>query len=639
MRARALLGAVVVSLLAASTATAAPAPIEPVEVQRAEDVYSPRVGLAADGSGEIVFGEMLGASKLGALARGSDGTYGPLQELTRTHSAEAPPSILFEAGGQAFAAWGIASTGATAEWARRGAGGLFGAVGSAAGCGRFLAYDAAPDGTIALACSATQGTAPNDDVVRFGEFGPSAESVGAGSTLSGAGVDDNFIQPQLAVGADGTLAVGWYQRDETSGIDKVQVRVRPAGAASFEPIKTLVEASGADGDFLDDIEVLPDGTVLALVSREPGLELYSRPPGTGSAWSPPQALLADEAFGELTADAAGRVTIAVAHGAGGMLDPRTIAVATRPPGGAFGPFTPIASGDVAVRALEAAPNGTTLLAWGDYAGTTTALRAVLAAPGAGFGPPLTITAEAAQFDLALEPAGNVLAAWGQEAGPDDSRLMVGGIDSGAPPSFASVEVPARALAGAPARLSASARDWSGLREIRWTLPGGEVLRGATVTHAFPAPGTATVVVTAVDRAGNEASASRQVRVVAEATASPAVSPSPLDRRKPRLSLKTRGKLKLAAFLRGVRARLAVGEPSRVEAELLAHARSAHVSAAKQNLVLASRQLKRVAGKRVIRLRPQRRLLGRAHRFRVVLRVTATDAAGNERVVRRSIRVG
>jgi hypothetical protein len=38
------------------------------------------------------------------------------------------------------------------------------------------------------------------------------------------------------------------------------------------------------------------------------------------------------------------------------------------------------------------------------------------------------------------------------------------------------------------------------------------------------------------------------------------------------------------------------------------------------------------------LKPSRRLLGTTRRFSVRLRVTATDAAGNRRVVQRTIRV-
>jgi PKD domain-containing protein len=631
---------VFVSLLMVSTAAAAPAPIEPVQLQRGEAVYSPVVGVAPDGSGEIAFGERLSPStpdRHAAVARGADGSYGPLQQLTRTHNSESPPILLFGEGDSLFAAWGIATTGAHAEWARRSPSGLFGATEELGTCGRFLSYAALPNGSIAVACSAESGTAPNDDVVFFGELAPGAEFFTANIGLSGSGIDDNFIQPQTAVGADGTLVVGWSQKDATSSQDKVQIRVRPAGSASFEPIKTLVEATAPDEDELDDVAVLPDGTVLALVAREPGLELYTRPPGVASVWSGPQPLFSDYAGGTISVNpTTGGATMVVTHGPPLLGEPLQIAVASRPPGGEFGPFTTIASGHVFARGLETAPDGTTFLTWGDYSGPSNSVLGSFAPPGGGFGPPVTIASDVNSFATALDPAGNVLAAWTERVGPNDERLLAGGIDSGAPPSFGSVDVPATVLAGAPATLSASATDWSGLREVRWELPGGTVLNGATVSHDFATPGTATVKVTAVDRAGNATTASREIRVV-DATA----QGKPQDRTKPKLTLKKlRKKLKLKDFLRGVSTQLVVNEPSRVEVELLANARSAHVSSAsKSNLILASMQLKNVSGKRIVRLRPNRRLLGGAKHFRVTLRVSAVDAAGNETVAQRPIRVG
>ena len=300
-------------------------------------------------------------------------------------------------------------------------------------------------------------------------------------------------------------------------------------------------------------------------------------------------------------------------------------------------MTPIASGDVFPRTLETGPEGTTFLAWGDYGGSSTTLRGALAPPGGLFGAPITIATDVGSFATALAPGGNVLAAWGREVAAQDQRLMVGGIDSGASPSFGVVDVPATALVGSQVTLSASAADWSGLREIRWTLSDGAVLTGGTVRHAFAAAGTTSVQITAVDRAGNQASVSREIRVVGESP-SLAAAPLRLDRTKPKLRLRAPSKMKLRTFLRGVRVRMHLDEPSRVAVQLLARARSAHISA-KQNLILVSRQLESASGERVIRLRPNRHLLGGARRFRVAVRVTAIDAAGNQSVRQHSIRVG
>ena len=94
----------------------------------------------------------------------------------------------------------------------------------------------------------------------------------------------------------------------------------------------------------------------------------------------------------------------------------------------------------------------------------------------------------------------------------------------------------------------------------------------------------------------------------------------------------------AALLRG-RLRFGVepSEAAAVEAELLATARGARL-AQSFNLVLARRSLPLGSGRRTVILRPAWRLVGRARRFRVRVRLTVTDASGNRRLVTRTIRV-
>jgi hypothetical protein len=114
------------------------------------------------------------------------------------------------------------------------------------------------------------------------------------------------------------------------------------------------------------------------------------------------------------------------------------------------------------------------------------------------------------------------------------------------------------------------------------------------------------------------------------------------------------KLRLRRFLRGFAVRVTPSEAAALEIELRARTRRAQVSRALSsglahrslpvqaaqtfNLILARRALPLAAGARRVRLRPARRLVGRPRRFRAELVVTATDAAGNRRVVRRQIAV-
>jgi uncharacterized protein DUF4394 len=98
------------------------------------------------------------------------------------------------------------------------------------------------------------------------------------------------------------------------------------------------------------------------------------------------------------------------------------------------------------------------------------------------------------------------------------------------------------------------------------------------------------------------------------------------------------RLSLKRFLaRGVLARIAPSEPARLEVALLGRARAVRIARV-GDVVLAERNLGVSAAARRVRLKPSRRLVARAKRFTVRLRVIATDAAGNRRTVVKTIRV-
>ena len=130
---------------------------------------------------------------------------------------------------------------------------------------------------------------------------------------------------------------------------------------------------------------------------------------------------------------------------------------------------------------------------------------------------------------------------------------------------------------------------------------------------------------------------------APAPAAPAPTPSPLgtprDTTAPTLTVAgvprrlTKGTLRR----RGVTISIAVSEPASLEVRLLGRPRSATLSAVR-DLVLGETRVTRGAGTHRVRVRAVAALLGRGSRFKVRLVVVATDAAGNPRSVRRTIRV-
>jgi hypothetical protein len=105
-----------------------------------------------------------------------------------------------------------------------------------------------------------------------------------------------------------------------------------------------------------------------------------------------------------------------------------------------------------------------------------------------------------------------------------------------------------------------------------------------------------------------------------------------------VTVATRRTIRLRALLRrGLLVRLTPDEPASFRVTLRGSVRRVRI--ARNELTLRSRSLPAAAGERRLRLRPPRRLLrDTPRRFRLQLVVQATDAAGNSRTLRRTIRV-
>jgi hypothetical protein len=98
-------------------------------------------------------------------------------------------------------------------------------------------------------------------------------------------------------------------------------------------------------------------------------------------------------------------------------------------------------------------------------------------------------------------------------------------------------------------------------------------------------------------------------------------------------------MKLKRFRRGVRPTATPDEPAAITVELLTTARSAGARKAPRfNLTLDRRSFALSPDARRTRLKPPRRLLGKARRLTARVRVTAIDAAGNTAIVNRNIGV-
>jgi hypothetical protein len=97
------------------------------------------------------------------------------------------------------------------------------------------------------------------------------------------------------------------------------------------------------------------------------------------------------------------------------------------------------------------------------------------------------------------------------------------------------------------------------------------------------------------------------------------------------------KMSFAAFLKGVAAKVTPSEPASLTGQLLGVATKK--KPASFSRVLATKSLPLGSGQRTLKLKPKRKRVGRPSKaFKVRLRVTATDAAGNTGTATRTIKV-
>jgi Domain of unknown function (DUF4394)/Calx-beta domain len=115
-------------------------------------------------------------------------------------------------------------------------------------------------------------------------------------------------------------------------------------------------------------------------------------------------------------------------------------------------------------------------------------------------------------------------------------------------------------------------------------------------------------------------------------------PGPPDTTRPTLAVASPLSMRLAAFLKGVKVKATPGEPAALKFELVAKRRGTRPAVTK-NVVLASTALPIAAGARTATLKPSGRLVGKPRKaFTARLRVTATDAVGNRKVVTKTLTV-
>ena len=606
-------------------AGAAPGPVAPIELDRGTAVTHPRAWAAPNGD-QIVSYKLnragAPAPSTGLRLRQSGGEFGSFDEIGLEGNAE-EMRIAFAPDGSAYALFGVATTGASALGAERRAGtDRFGAARSIPGCGRFTSIAYSPLGALGIACSTPGSGVPPDQFGYGRRDGIGHPGIGSYPMPK---VYDPFIQPKIAFGPDGTMAVAATYEQAT---------VSPPPPGTTRGLRVIVRSPDdltgansvtdsvplADDLALVGLEVLPNGTVAALIQGYSAGASAARlrlldPPWTASSSTD----LDWDLTGGMGSDRAGNLHILVAAD-GGLSPPTDVSMLVKPPGDPIGAPVPVGLGpEERLRGLVVAPDGVEHVISSTGSPGRFAVRS-RPAGAATFGGPVELAGEANEMSTAMTPEGDLLAAWSQEESPGEQRIMVGGLDGGEPPEITSFEVPRRALVGLPVELRATARDSMGVGSYSWDLGDGNTAAGPSPRHAYAAPGRYTVRLTVTDRAGNETE--RTARVEAQRGV-------PLA---PRIRLATPKRLKFKALKRrGVRVRVTADVPVKVKATL-------RLRRGRRLVPLAARDGRRARAVQALRLRPNKRRLGKPRKLRLRLQVVATTDEGGRAKAVRNIRV-
>ncbi len=506
------------------SALAAPKRIAPAELFSSVRIDNVKVGVSPRDEAIVVGQIISGASDptLIARVRGSGGRLSVAQELSRTGNAEVPRDIQFNAAGDTFLSWGIATSGSTGERSFRKAGGLFSVPMPWPGgsCTRFSSVRFTAAGLPEVACSAKLDSGAARDRL-IGVTGSTSEGVlfGVPTPLQSA-VNFGFLTPRLDIGPDGTRAVAWGLDEGIfpSETQKVKFAVAPPGG----PFGTSQQAAGAllsTGGFaeLGGITVLADGRVAILYERSDGVRsqphvLIRKTDGT----------LVDVPLPTTTAQ--GRISIA-RDGAGALVlwaeDTGFATPVTFKVGSLVGDSIPDSSiqtldnglsGMTQTGDLLVAPNGAAAFARRvSVAGKQVLGAWVRPARGRPFAGPFTIGSEdlMASFSAALDKHGSLNAAWIRDETVD--KVFLGGLDA-AGPSLSRLAVPARLRAGRAGRFSVAASDPAGVKAVKWSFGDRKSANGGSARHSYRRPGRYRVVLVATDRSGQQTRATRTVRV-------------------------------------------------------------------------------------------------------------------------------
>jgi PKD repeat protein len=601
----------------AGSAAAVPLPVPQIQVSGSGKPVDAAPHVAPDGNQIVTYTTQTGNTVV-LSERGSQGGQFSEPAVLSTTTNPEPPSISFTGDGGIYAIWGISSSGMPAEQSFRLPGGAFSPSQPAVGCGRFVDSAAGPDGGIAVACSHRLATNP-PDTISFGTS-PTLGPVTVNEDLVPAAYE-NFFQPQITWGSDGTIAIVSRGRktitDPPPANETMRIRVSIRG-----PVNTSADV--AEATWPDEVHatpplVLEDGTVAVGLSGSAGSRVLIRPPGLLSTFSTHPLL--GEGIGGIGLD--GDQNLHVLSG-NPEASPRQYWAYSKTPTADFGTAVPVplaGAGDpyIPFDTFQVAPDGTEYV----LIRADDGIYATYRQPGLDFATPVKIGNSAfGNPASAVTPEGDLLVAWVHEVGPDDRTVELGGLDR-TPPAVTVNSFPTRVEAGSLVTVAATASDAMGIASSVWDFGEDQRVDAAAVNHTFTRPGRHDVTFTATDRAGQKTVEKRTVIVPGEPT-----GPGGMN-----LKLRTAKRMKFQTLKkRGVRIAARAKPKMRLRVVLGTSKRNARLRP------LATKKVKRLRNRHVLRVKPRRARLGKRRKLRLYVQVTGITVSGQRVTKSRTVRV-
>jgi hypothetical protein len=506
--------------------------------------FDPALAIDAEGNATYVWSEDLptsGRTVLRSRVVSANGAVGPVEEITTTADPgdSYEPRVDVDGSGRVHVAWkqeqwscsGVCSFAQevkTVALDPQGApiGEPVEVVGYPAAQSSLsnLSFAVNSDGTAALVFTYIANSPATESVVAY-----VVSAAGVVTEISPTGAASPVGPTGIAINASGQIFAAWAAYDETSGIN---IEGAVLGGATAE---AQILNSGGTYAGMDQLGAMIDGA-------GNGTAVYSaQPPGSlaqvyaarlnGDESVPGPVLISDEAsseWAEVWPDSAavrgdGSILVSWSLGSDSWVTPLspsgTLGTPVElTPGEATGwsPHLGLGPGGDGVVLLESS----TEVEPGVF--TPQLDQVPIGADGQPSGPTSIVArllrpGSESRFDswasgVAVSASGNAAAAWLENDESVEGSELRGALRDGVAPSV-SLWVPAKALAGEPTVMAASGEDANPI-SYSWSFGDGSTGTGSVASHAYAAPGTYAVNVTATDSAGNSSSRQASIQVVA-----------------------------------------------------------------------------------------------------------------------------